>query len=66
MLQASFWMEVYSFINSNSSYLSYFGLDYTQPLSEQMMDEKTTWEQYFLESAIQVWQSNVKFKLHTL
>ena len=62
-LQIFYWNEVYSFLNSNSYYLSYLGLDYTKPLSDQVsfFDANMTWQQYFLESAIQSWQSNVVF-----
>lgn len=54
-LQIYYWMQVFSFLENYSYYLSYFGLDYTQPLSEQMMDENTTWEQYFLNMALNGW-----------
>ena len=54
-LQVFYWMQVFSFLENYSYYLNYFGLDYTQPLSEQMMDEETTWEQYFLKSALNNW-----------
>ena len=62
-LQIYYWSEVYGFLSNYSYYLSYMGFDYTKPLSEQpcFFDQKMTWEQYFLESAIQVWQSNVAF-----
>lgn len=62
-LQIYYWSEVYSFLNNYYYYLSYIGFDYTASLSEQTcyFDSTLTWEQYFLESAIQVWQSNVAF-----
>ena len=62
-LQIYYWSEVYGFLQNYSYYLSYLGFDYTAPLSEQVcfFDETVTWEQYFLDSAIQVWQSNVAF-----
>lgn len=62
-LQIYYWSEVYGFLNNYSYYLSYLGFDYTAPLSEQVcyFDQTVTWEQYFLDSAIQVWQSNVAF-----
>lgn len=62
-LQIYYWSEVYGFLSNYSYYLSYLGFDYTAPLSEQVcyFDQTLTWEQYFLESAIQVWQSNVAF-----
>ncbi len=58
-LQVYYWMEVMTFLNDYSYYLSYFGMDYTQPLDEQMSwDEESTWQQYFLSSALEIWQSN--------
>ena len=62
-LQIYYWNEVYGFLGNYSYYLSYLGFDYAKPLSEQTcyFDQNLTWEQYFLESAIQVWQSNVAF-----
>lgn len=57
-LQIFYQMEVIDFINSYSYYLSYFGLDYTKPLDEQecMMQEGATWQQYFIERALETWQ----------
>lgn len=55
-LQVAYWMEVYGFANDNSSYLSYYGLDLTKPMDEQyVMDSDITWEQYFLDIALQSW-----------
>ena len=60
-LQIYYWSEVYNFLDSNYYYLSYIGFDYSKPLDEQAcyMDAKMTWQQYFLQSAINNWQSNV-------
>ncbi len=51
MLQVYYWMHVYN-------YGSYYGVDMTKPLNEQIMDEDTgmTWQQYFLECAMISWQ----------
>ena len=59
-LQIYYWSEVYDFLNNYSYYLSYFGMDYKKPLSEQACyyDPNMTWEQYFLEGALQSWQAN--------
>ncbi len=58
-LQVYYWMEVISFLDSYGYYLSYVGMDYTQPLDEQTsMDGESTWQQYFLAAAIETWQSN--------
>ena len=53
-LQILYRMQVVDFVNYYSNYLSYFGFDYTQPLSEQIsyFDETMTWEQYFINAAI--------------
>lgn len=59
-LQVYYWMEVRSFLNNYSYYLSYFGLDYTQGLDTQVCpiaEGSMTWQQYFLESALRSWQS---------
>ena len=59
-LQIYYWNEVYDFLNNYAYYLSYMGMDYTKPLSEQVsyFDATMTWEQYFLEGALQSWQAN--------
>ncbi len=56
-LQIYYRMEVMNFLSQNMYYLSYFGLDYTQPLSQQpcIADETMSWEQYFLNSALDAW-----------
>ena len=50
-------MEVMDFLNENSYYLSYMGLDYTQPLDQQYANEEEgiTWQQMFIDSAIANW-----------
>ena len=63
-LQIYYWMQVFSFLQNYSSYLSYFGLDYTQPLSEQMMSDEATWEQYFLELALDSWHRFQAMLIH--
>lgn len=59
-LQIYYQMEVMEFLNQYGYYLSYFGLDYTQPLDQQpcMLLEGYTWQQFFLESALNTWQEN--------
>ena len=56
-LQIYYRMEVMNFLSQYSYYLSYFGMDYTQPLSQQtcMFDESISWEQYFLDAALNNW-----------
>lgn len=57
-LQIYYRMQVIDFINYYGSYLSYIGMDYTQPLDEQTCayDKNLTWQQYFLDVAIETWQ----------
>ena len=59
-LQVYYWMQVQNFFSNYYYYLSYFGLDYTQPLDTQIcgvMDNGYTWQQYFLEQALNNWHS---------
>lgn len=60
-LQVFYWMHVIDFLNNNSAYLSYYGLDYTKPLNTQMYDKEKnlTWQQYFLEGALNTWKQYV-------
>jgi hypothetical protein len=63
-LQIYYWTQVYDFLNQNSYYLSYLGLDYTSPLDKQPDYYKTgTWQQYFLDGALSVWHSNISFAM---
>ena len=60
-LQVFYWMEVMNFLSNYGEYVSYFGLDYTQPLDTQLCedgsDNPMTWQQYFLTSALESWMS---------
>lgn len=58
-LQIYYKMQLLDFINYYGEYISQLGLDYTKPLSEQTCyyDDKLTWEQYFLDVAIETWQN---------
>ncbi len=58
MLQVYYWMCVKEFLGNYSYYLSYFGLDYTKPLDEQMCSEiDGTWQHYFLNDALSQWHN---------
>lgn len=60
-LQVYYWMEVQSFLSTYGSYAAYFGLDYTQPLDTQICgvsENGETWQQFFLLSALNTWQSH--------
>ena len=56
-LQIYYWMEVIDFLNRYGSYASYFGLDYTKPLDQQLYDKETgqSWQQFFLQCALDNW-----------
>jgi hypothetical protein len=53
-------MEVMDFLNYWGSYASYFGLDYTKPLDQQLYDNTTgqSWQQYFLQCALENWYND--------
>ena len=58
VLQIYYWMSVYGFLNQYGAYASYFGLDLSQPLDQQQCPEgEGTWQQYFLETAVDTWHS---------
>lgn len=56
-LQVYYWSQVYNFIGNYSSYLSYFGVDFTKPLDSQVYNQETgqTWEQMFIDGALNTW-----------
>lgn len=56
-LQVYYWQTVSDYINNYYYALSTMGLDITQPLNTQIYDEQTglTWQQFFLDNAIQTW-----------
>ena len=61
-LQVYYWSMVNSYLSSEYGYyMMYYGaLDYTKPLDTQMSVDNTnlTWQQYFLEEALNYWQLN--------
>ena len=59
-LQIYYQMEVIGFVNEYSYFLSYLGIDFSSPLDQQpcTLAEDRTWQQYFLESALNTWQQN--------
>lgn len=59
VLQTYYWMEVRSFLNAYGAYAAYFGMDMAQGLDTQLcgIAEGVTWQQYFLESALNSWQT---------
>lgn len=56
-LQIYYWTQIYNFVSYYGSYLSYFGLDFSTPLSEQpcTVAESGSWEEFFLDSALDAW-----------
>ncbi len=62
-LQVYYWMGYHNFMSANYAYAQYFGLDMTKPLDVQIMDPalhgqdlSMTWQQYFLQFALDSWQ----------
>ena len=57
-LQIYYWMQFYDFLEMYSSYAAYLGLDVYAPLDTQTsLDGTTTWQQFFLDGALNVWHS---------
>jgi len=59
-LQVYYWMQVQNFFSNYYYYLSSFGLNYAQPLDTQIcavLENGYTWQQYFLEQALNNWHS---------
>ncbi|MBE6932880.1 MAG: hypothetical protein E7464_05840 [Ruminococcaceae bacterium] len=52
LLQVFYWAQVGYFINSYGEYASYLGFDASVSPAEQSYGEGMTWEQYFLEMAL--------------
>lgn len=57
-LQIFYWMYIYSFVETNGEYIASYGLNLVKPYDEQIYDKTTgmTWQQYFLDEAIKLWQ----------
>lgn len=47
------------FVNGNSQWLSYLGLDTSKPLETQNYDETTTWADYFREQGLRLMQDTI-------
>ena len=58
-LQMFYRMAIVEYLSANADYLSYLNIDVEKPLSEQTCyeDETLTWEQYFVNSAIETWRN---------
>lgn len=57
-LQVYYWMEVQGFLSNYGGYAAYFGLNPAQSMDTQLCPqaEGLTWQQYFLQSALNNWQ----------
>ena len=59
-LQMYYWTEVRNFLSSYGTYASYLGMDVSKPLDMQscaMADVPSTWQQFFLASALNSWRN---------
>lgn len=52
-LQVAYWTEYLNFMSTYGSYAAMVGMDTSLPLWAQEIDEGKTWEQYFLEFAVE-------------
>lgn len=60
-LQIYYWESIYAFEGELGGYASQFGLDFTQGLDTQLCaigDISMTWQQYFLDYALNVWHQH--------
>ena len=57
-LQVHYWLTVQNFYAQYGSYAPYLGLDHTQSMDTQVcgMAEGLTWQQYFLDQALNSWK----------
>lgn len=56
--QVFYWMNVYEFYRQYADYIGYLGFDLAKPFHEQISGmENSTWEQYFIDSALNAWHS---------
>ncbi len=63
-LQVYYWMQIIEEMENNYYQLYLNGFDISKPLDEQQSsEENTTWQQYFLQSALDTWQSNQVFAI---
>lgn len=56
MFQIFYWTQFQSFMNQYADYIAYLGLDTSIPMSEQNYGEETTWEQHFIEEAMNIYR----------
>ena len=59
LLSFYYWEHFINFMNTYGSYASMMNLDLSQPLGQQMYDETHTWEDFFLQRAVEAfWQNS--------
>lgn len=56
-LQIYYWVYVYSFMEDNSYYLSFMGLDHTKDFATQecYLEKGISWQEYFIDQALAGW-----------
>jgi len=55
MFQIFYWNQVNTFLNQYGAYISYLGLDTSVSMAEQDYGEDVTWEQHFVEEALNMY-----------
>ena len=58
VLQIFYWATVYDDLNENIDDLSFRGPDVAVPFAEQYFDETVTWEQHYLQDALENYHHN--------
>ena len=59
LLQIFYWSTVYNDLNENADYLSFRGPDVSRPFADQNYGEDVTWEQHYLQTALDYYIQNV-------
>ena len=59
LLQIFYWSTVYNDLNENADYLSFRGPDVSRPFADQNYGEEVTWEQHYLQTALDYYLQNV-------
>ena len=65
-LQIAYWMEYLNFMNTYGAYASKVGMDTSKPLWAQQIEEGKTWEQYFVEFAVEGLSRNYALSQYAL
>lgn len=62
-LQVYYWKQVADFMSNYGDQLETLGLDLQKDLAKQTRSDGQTWQQYFLQNAINTWQTNQAYAL---